>query len=367
MKICFLLPYANPHTTGWIDEFIKITDHEVMVGVVNSVKKYRTNHFEDADNKNGYLYFFKDKRSKKLFYLQLCKCECLITLGIFELWFFKTIFYTFKVKKIYVLSEPFRPANKKKLFLRKLYIHFVRAFKRSSRFSILCIGGELVKIQYLSFGLVSSKFYQFGHFPILHLNRKDVRSEITILKFIFVGKLIQRKGIDILVSLIKYLQQKYTNWEFLIIGDGELKKTILDLCENEIRVEYIENINDPLQMKTKFDDNHILFLPSYFDGWGAVVNEALSSCCSLLLSEKVYAGVPLLKNVENGFNFDPYQINGLYSAIDKYFENPAILNKHFKESEDIFLEWNCRNAAVSFNNLLNGRINYQNKTLLKRI
>ena len=367
MKICVLLPYANPHTTGWIDELIKNSDHQIVVGIVNSVKKYRSNHFKDADNKNGYLYFFKDKRSKKSFYLNLRECECLITLGIFEPWFFETIFYTSKVKKIYVLSEPFRPANKKKLFLRKCYIHLVKIFKNSSKFSFLCMGGVLVKEQYSSFGFHDSSYYQFGHFPVLSLKEKLLHPKIDVLKFIFVGKLIPRKGIDLLILSIKYLQRKYLNWEFLIVGNGELKDELLKNCEGEKRIEYIENISDVNIMKSKFDNSFILLLPSYFDGWGAVVNEALSSCCSLLLSEKVYAGVALLKNEENGFNFDPHVISELYSAIDKYFADPTILNEHFKKSEYIFLEWNCRNAAVSFNNLLIGGINYQNKTLLSGI
>ena len=367
MKVCFLLPYANPHTTGWIDEFIKITNHEVVVGVINSVKKYRNNHFEESDNKSGYLYFFKGKVNKKRFYSHLRECNYLVSLGIFEAWFFKTIFYIPKVDKILVLSEPFRPSSKKKMFLRKLYIHILRAFKHSSKFSILCMGGELVKLQYSSFGLTGSRFYQFGYFPILQLNRKDMKSEISILKFIFVGKLIPRKGIDILISLIKYLQQKYTNWEFLIIGDGELRKTVMETRDKEGRVQYIENINNALQMKSKFNENHILFLPSYFDGWGAVVNEAISSCCSLLLSENVYAGVELLSDGENGFNFNTFHLNELYRIVDTYFENPEILNKHFQKSMEIFEEWNHKNAATSFNNILDGKSNPQNKILLRII
>ena len=366
MKICVLLPYANPHTTGWIDEFISTSEHSIFVGIVNSVQKYRRNHFEDADNKKGYFYFFKDRKSRFFFYQHLRNCEYLITLGMFEPWFFKTIFFTRKIKKIYVLSEPFRPANKKKLMLRKLYLQIIKCFKRSSKFSILCMGGSLVKEQYLSFGFHNSDFFQFGHFPILQLTKK-MPACTSVLKFIFVGKLIPRKGIDILISAINYLQQKYVQWEFAIIGNGTgtLKNELLRNCEGDHRIQYIENIGDTVVMKSYFDRSHILFLPSYFDGWGAVVNEALSSCCSLLLSEKVYAGEELLIANENGFKFNPYEIGELYHFIDKYFNNPEILNKHFNRSNEIFLEWNHKNAAISFDNMLNGKANLQNKTLLK--
>jgi glycosyltransferase involved in cell wall biosynthesis len=367
MKICVLLPYANPHTTGWIDEFIKITNHEVVVGIVHSVKKYRHSHFEEADNIEGYLYFFKDYKYKKLFYKHLRECTYMITLGIFEPWFFKTIFSTPKLQRIFVVSEPFRPGTKTKSLLRKVYVFIVKCFKSSSKFSFLCMGGQIVKDQYLSFGFANSRYYQFGHFPPLHQKQKRVEDKISHLTFIFVGKLIPRKGIDILVSTIKFLRRSYTNWQFLIVGDGELKSELLKNIDGEHGIQYFENISDAATMKSKFDDSHVLFLPSYFDGWGAVVNEALSSSCSLLLSENVYAGVALLVNGENGFSFSPYQIDNLHSIIEKYFSDTAILNKHFIKSAEIFEEWNHKNAAFSFDNFVDGKPNLQNQSLLTKI
>jgi glycosyltransferase involved in cell wall biosynthesis len=367
MKICILLPYANPHTTGWLDEFIKISDHVVIIGIVHSVRKYRSNHFQEVDNKTGYLYFFRDYKSQKIFYSHLRQCNYLITLGMFEPWFFKAVFFIPRPAVIYVLSEPFRPGNRRKLLIRKIYIQIIKLVKPSSVFTFLCMGGTRVKDQYQSYGFKNSRYYQFGHFPVLSLNPKAQELQITVIKFIFVGKLIPRKGIDILISVLNHLKQKYLNWEFLIVGDGELKSEIIKIGEEDRRIQYIENISDADILKSKFNDSHILFLPSYFDGWGAVVNEALSSCCSLLLSEKVYAGVPLLLNGENGFNFDPFNLSDLYVILHKYFCNPGILKNHFKKSGEIYLEWNYRNAAASFNNLLSGIDNSENTKLLKEV
>jgi glycosyltransferase involved in cell wall biosynthesis len=367
MKICILLPYANPHDTGWIDKFISITKHAVVVGVIHSVKKYRNDQFDDADDKSGYLYFFKGNKFKKLFYKDLRCSDCLITLGIFESWFIKSLYCNSGIKMVYVLSEPLRPgSNYSKLLLRRAYILLLKTIKNSSKFSFLCIGGNLVKKQYLSLGFKRAQFYHFGHFPALSLTEKQL-DEQSVIKFIYVGQLIPRKGIDILILIIEYLQKKYLNWKFLIIGKGILKEQFLDNIKNEKRVEYIENIKDPKILKNKFNENQILFLPSYFDGWGAVVNEALSSCCSLLLSEMVYAGIELLKNNENGFSFNPYELNDLYQAVDNYFRNPSILKEHFHKSKEIFSEWNHVNAAFSFQNLLSQQDNRQNETLLKTI
>ena len=367
MKICILLPYANPHVTGWIDEFIRISKHEIVVGVVNSVMKYRNNYFKEVDNNDGYLYFFKNSQNAKSFKLELKDCECFISLGMFEQWFLKSLFLMPNVRKIFILSEPFREINKWNLFARKFYAELVKTLKNNSKYSFLCIGGPIVKEQYSSFGFSKTKFYRFGYFPNLCLEPKDFNRKISIIRILFVGQLIPRKGVDILLRAIKYLQRKYTNWQVEIIGDGTLRKRVFKSIMNEKRVQYIENISDRSIMKTKFDNHDILFLPSYFDGWGAVVNEALSSCCSLLLSQNVFAGVELLKHDENGFKFNPYNLNEVYASIDKYFETPEILNKHFRKSFEIFQEWNHKNAACSFNEFLNNKNNEKSKTLLKDI
>lgn len=367
MKICIILPYANPHDTGWIDIFIANSNHQVTIGIVNSVQKYRKGHFAEVDDKKGYFYFFKNPEFKKKFYEEAKKCDYLITLGVFEKWFFRLMISVPNVQRIYVLSEPLRPGNKRKFWVRRFYGFVLTIIKRSSRFSILCIGGEFVKRQYLSIGFKNASFYQFGHFPFLHLTQKNISSTISVIKFIFVGQLIVRKGIDVLVRAIRYLQKKYENWEFLIIGNGNLKDEIIKISEREKRITYIENIDDPTMMKRYFNDHHVLFLPSYFDGWGAVVNEALSSCCSLFLSKEVFAGLVLLEHNKNGFSFSPENISDVCLIIDKYFEEPEILLSHFRKSEEIFKEWNCENAAFSFDNLLIEKANYQNKSLLKRL
>lgn len=365
MKICILLPYANPHVTGWLDELIKISNHDIIVGIVNSVKKYRNNYFQEVDNKPGYLYFFKDSQDAKKFKLKLKDCECFLALGMVEQWFLKSVFFMPHVQNMFILTEPFREINN--LFLKKMYARLLMTLKPGSKFSFLCIGGSLVKEQYSSFGFDRSKFFRFGYFPDLCLKQKDFNRKISVIKFLFVGQLIPRKGVNILLCTIRYLQKRYSNWQVEIIGDGPLKEQVRENIKKEKRVQYVENIPDRNIMKSKFENNDILFLPSYFDGWGAVVNEALSGCCSLLLSKNVFAGVELLRDRENGFKFDPYNLNELYTSIDKYFEAPEILNKHFKRSFEIFQEWNHKNAACSFNQLLNEKGYNKNKTLLRPI
>ena len=61
-------------------------------------------------------------------------------------------------------------------------------------------------------------------------------------------------------------------------------------------------------------------LPSYFDNWGLVVNEAIASGLPCIVSKNCGCAVDLIKQDSSGLIFDPYNINEL-SFCMKIIEN----------------------------------------------
>jgi glycosyltransferase involved in cell wall biosynthesis len=232
----------------------------------------------------------------------------------------------------------------------------------------LAIGGLSVKNHYSSVGFSSCEFYNFGYFPKINLNTNKHNSNCSQkINFLFVGQLIPRKGIDVLINLIHYLNKSYKNeFSFTIIGDGVLKNELLEKTKDIKNLNYLGLINDSNVIENFYIEADIFFLSSYFDGWGAVVNEALSKSCSLLLSEKVYASKSLLIAGKNGFTFNPYNFDSLKDKVDNYFKNKDILKKHSNFSLKLYNEWNEKNAAISFQNLINDKKN-TNLTLLRKL
>ena len=91
-QIAVLLPYANPHAMGWINELTQLNNNDILVGCVNSVKKYRKNYFAEADFFKNVIYFFKSD-FKLNFYKKLKQKDVFISLGMFHLEFFKALFF----------------------------------------------------------------------------------------------------------------------------------------------------------------------------------------------------------------------------------------------------------------------------------
>lgn len=361
LKIAVLLPYANPHVMGWLEELTKLKGISVKIGCVESVEQFRNGYFKECDYYNSVDYFFKSKNDKEIFLKSLKNQDCFISLGIFSKSFLKSIFFLNKNCQVFILSEPFLEQKKIKFFFYKIWVFIVSTILRNNKVSFLAIGGEKVKECYSKIGFVQNDYYRFGYFPkTVYENPIKIQSKLV---FLFVGQLIKRKGIDILIKSIQYLTANYINWEFRIAGSGELESILLESIKNNGNVKFLGLINDKKIIDSEYLNADILFLPSYFDGWGAVVNEALSKSCSLLVSENAYAVNGILQNGKNGFKFNPHDFNALKRIFDNYFANPEIIENHKIESQNIYSEWNDHNAALSVLRLIESKANKNNNLL----
>ena len=58
-------------------------------------------------------------------------------------------------------------------------------------------------------------------------------------------------------------------------------------------------------------------LPSYFDNWGLVVNEAIASGLPCIVSKNCGCAKDLIVNGISGLIFDPYNVKELSLLMDK--------------------------------------------------
>lgn len=99
------------------------------------------------------------------------------------------------------------------------------------------------------------------------------------LKVLYVGALTDRKNVSILLSAISKLSsEEQKHIECGIVGDGDKTEDLkhLVLSENfkaEVQFYGVKGMEEIPPLMQQYD---ILVLPSKHDGWGAVVNEALT-------------------------------------------------------------------------------------------
>jgi glycosyltransferase involved in cell wall biosynthesis len=136
---------------------------------------------------------------------------------------------------------------------------------------------------------------------------------------ICVARLVSIKNIEGLLAAWLKVEQQGTNYRLLIVGDGpeaaklKLQKDALKLSA----VEFADAV-DNNTLPAYFAHAEAFILPSFSETWGLVVNEAMAAGLPVLLSRTVNAATDLLKDGQNGFGFDAFNINDIAAAILKY-------------------------------------------------
>ena len=129
------------------------------------------------------------------------------------------------------------------------------------------------------------------------------------LRFLFVGRFEERKGITELAKAWRTVQPQLPGWELHAVGEGALQH-LLDSAP-QVFIHPFKQINE---LADFYRSSRFLVLPSHDDHWGVVVHEAGRCGCGLLLSENVGARDDLANGI-NSFSFAAKRPATLADAI----------------------------------------------------
>lgn len=172
-----------------------------------------------------------------------------------------------------VYSEPGRSNDWKSPLRRVFYRRKLRQVQAGIDF--LMPSGELGAKWFCDCGFSRSKMLPFGYFVDEPDKSVTLEAMNDRVRFLFVGQLIHRKGVDILVRAAERIRR--TDFELDFVGSGPLQEKCMQLSarlasENRVRWHGNRPNSEVSKMMRGFD---CLVLPSRFDGWGAVTNEAM--------------------------------------------------------------------------------------------
>lgn len=122
---------------------------------------------------------------------------------------------------------------------------------------------------------------------------------------LFVGRLESEKAIHRLLRAVAELEGASKEWALVIVGDGSEKKTLerlsvdLGISESVVFMGRLEG----LELHALYRLATLFVLPSVYEAFGAVVNEALLAGVPVICTHEVGAKV-WIKNGENGMVID---------------------------------------------------------------
>lgn len=95
------------------------------------------------------------------------------------------------------------------------------------------------------------------------------------LRILYVGRLVEVKGVADLIDAVKLLDAKgLSTWTLRVVGDGPLADELRRRSSDETRIQLLGAIPH-VDLAEVYRSADVLVLPSYREPWGLVVNEAL--------------------------------------------------------------------------------------------
>jgi glycosyltransferase involved in cell wall biosynthesis len=119
--------------------------------------------------------------------------------------------------------------------------------------------------------------------------------------FLFLGSLIERKGVDLLARAFVRIVRECPRVKLRIAGEGALRDTLVRLLRPvEEHVEFV-GFKHWDQLPELYTSADVLCVPSRYDGWGLVVPEGLAAGLPVIATDRMGAGLEFVRTGRNGW------------------------------------------------------------------
>jgi glycosyltransferase involved in cell wall biosynthesis len=234
--------------------------------------------------------------------------------------------------EFYLVSEPYSPAtegyfhdrapwrNRLKALLRPLvYRGYGRllGLRLQGVFAI----SSLAVAQYGRIGVPADKLFPFGYFvpKLASAPASAVDAAAAGLRIVFVASLIRRKGLDLLLAAVRRLRTEGHEVGVDVYGPGTPDASQFDAAQ--VRYRGLIAFGQAQAVIARYD---LLVLPSRYDGWGVVVNEALLAQVPVVCSDQVGARV-LVERFGAGAVFESGNADALHALLSALLLDPGRL------------------------------------------
>ncbi len=234
----------------------------------------------------------------------------------------------------------------------KMFLEF-KQLSKSNYFHYLPIGPFATRDMTLVTSM-PSRVWAWGYFtafPIMKSTINESRgSDVTSI--LWIGRMIKLKRVDLLIKALAKLKKEGKIFKLTLVGNGSERKRLEKLAKKLLGTSFYEfeefiPSDEVLSFMGQYD---IYVLPSNaYEGWGAVVNEAMSIGCAVIASDKTGAGASLIQNGVNGLLFKSGSEDSLYDCLTELVNNKKLINDFSVKSRlSIKENWTPAIAAERF-------------------
>lgn len=216
--------------------------------------------------------------------------------------------------------------------------------------------GVMAENDFIRWGIPSEKIALLNYTPragkqIPLLDLQTRKALAGRFGFLFVGIQCQRKGVDVLLKAFAAIPEECRHdWALLLVGQDDAQGRYQKLANRlglSGNIYFIGPVGSD-RVSSVMRCAKVLILPSRFDGWGAVLNEAADNGLALIASDKAGASHHLISSGINGFRIRGGSVDSLRVALQTYVHNPVLAEKHGEASLTIAKDFTPEQSAQRF-------------------
>ena len=333
MKTLWITNIPSPYRVDFFNELSTYTDIMVLFERFNSTKrnkkwksegkfKFQHTFLKGIKMSSDHLVSLGFLKEIKKDYQYVFILNAMSITGMLSI-----LYAAFKKKKIviegdgaFIYKESFLKYHIKRYIYKKAQYYFSTGKNHSD--------------YYKNYGVNSNLIFQY---PFSSINEKELsvkkdKFEINQIKntlgiieskiLLFVGQLIHRKGIDILLKAFNKVKTKDVR---LIIIGGYLNQAQLDLVDTDKRALISDlGFKSKEELNDYYSVSDVFVFPTREDIWGLVINEAMAHSLPIISTIKCGSALELVDN-DNGVLLEAENHVSFQEAIDDMLNNEDYL------------------------------------------
>ncbi len=328
MRLAVVSNYLNHHQSYLCNELYNLCEEFYFIATEKIPEKRLQMGYEDMNYKYPYVIrMYEDKR-------QSYAAESIIK--TFDVVIFGSC--PSKLVKLRMEENKHSFINMERLFKKGQWRRFLPTTRKKITDRVLKYKNKnlyvLCSSAYASYDLslcgFKDKCYKWGYFTqVPKVNGAELmrNKDASFCKILWAGRFIRCKRIKDAIFLAKQLTDRGYSFTMDIIGSGGSQKQ-LNMLVNILgltgKVNFLGSMA-PDKVRTYMERANIFICTSNFkEGWGTVVNEAMSSGCAVAASNAAGSVPYLIRHKRNGLVYKAGDVNDLYRKVIRLLNHPEL-------------------------------------------
>lgn len=225
----------------------------------------------------------------------------------------------FMRRRVVLFAESWYPSHRwldilKSLFLKCTCDAFLVSGTRAQQHFVKRLGIRQQKIR-TGYSVVDNVHFSKSSDSTLQRNR--------IL--LCIARFVPEKQVDMLIRSFLASSLPRSGWTLKLVGGGPMGDALREMATGQPII--IKDWEPYSRLPYLYHESQVFILPSSFEPWGLVINEAMAASLPVLISSEVGCLPDLVKPGVNGYVFPSGDETALVSLLNKIdsLESPSII------------------------------------------